>query len=78
MKSSNGFTAEYVIARLYPGVFSVAKFEGGEQPTSVYKVDLNLPAGRQCQCWPQHNTKTCKHVKMVRERAKHLLTEGVP
>lgn len=66
--------AEYIIARLYPGRFSVAKFTGGDVPEAVYLVNIDSKRGDSCTCPGFRGHKHCHHIKDVKQAAAHLLT----
>lgn len=56
---------EYYVAPRQDGSYSVAKFEGSKEPTSVYTVRPGDPKFA-CDCWDfQRRGGMCKHQKLV-------------
>ena len=56
---------EYIIARLESGRFSVAKFDGDEEPANVYEVSLDGKGTCDCPAYTRGGTRPCKHIGMV-------------
>lgn len=74
MSYANGFgkkqgaPAEYIIAASnVKGLYTVAKFLGGDQPVETYAVEMNEQRQQSCQCmaWISKKTRPCKHGGMV-------------
>lgn len=65
--------AEYVIVREDAQVVKVAKFEGGDLPTAIYRVS-GVPKGEArsalhavCDCPAGMHGRQCKHLAIVEE-----------
>lgn len=68
-------TADYVIARLGPAKFQVAKFGDSEQPLAVYTVEYSVESDKgKCDCQAAIYRGTGsqdKHVRMVAQWVKN-------
>lgn len=61
---------EYVIGRISPDHWIVAKFAGGEVPEATYTV-RRRESGLKCDCpHALYRGGTCKHCEMVRRAEK--------
>lgn len=71
-------TSEYVVGRLAPFHYVVAKFEGVEEPAAVYTVRQEGYKRWTCDCpaWATGTTRPCKHISMVLAAAARLGREA--
>ena len=69
-------TPDYVVAQVGAG-WTVAKFEGDEQPSQVYEVTLDTKGKPKCTCpaFQYSKKQTCKHIQMVND---FQLNQGEP
>lgn len=71
--------AEYIVARIAPQRYTVAKFEGGSEPVQVYEL-YEQPTGRitcSCPAYQRGLERPCKHAHMVWDwQAGRRLREG--
>lgn len=65
--------AEYVVTREDGATIKLAKFEGGDLPTAIYRV-ANVPKGNAlaathavCDCPAGSHGRQCKHLAIVEE-----------
>lgn len=58
--------AEYIIRKEDLNTYLVSKWEGGDQPSAVYRIYITKD-GLKCNC---KSSKSCKHINMLREALK--------
>lgn len=60
-------TPEYYTRQLNFETWEVAKFDGSDSPTAVYKIRRDVKGKLRCDCprWMRKSTTACKHTAMV-------------
>jgi len=68
--------ADYTISQVEENRWTIAKWEGGETPTTTYEVVESERGSLTCTCPSGVYRGWCKHTVMVRKKQKEVERES--